>query len=157
MENEDFIKVIANNRKARHNYEITSSLEVGLVLLGSEVKSMRAGKASLVDAYGRVRNGELWIIGMHIAQYKEATFANHEPTRERKLLLHKQEIKKIKRKVQEKGVTLVPLKLYFKNNIAKLELGIARGKRKYDKKVAIAERDAKRDAQREQKQYKYKI
>ena len=157
MENEDFIKVIANNRKARHNYEITSSLEVGLVLLGSEVKSIRAGKASLVDAYGRIRNGELWIIGMHIAQYKEATFANHEPTRERKLLLHKQEIKKIKRKVQEKGVTLVPLKLYFKNNIAKLELGIARGKRKYDKKVSIAERDAKRDAQREQKKYKFKI
>ena len=157
MENEDFIKVIANNRKARHNYEITSSLEVGMVLQGSEVKSLRAGKASLVDAYGRIRNGELWIIGMHIAQYKEATFANHEPTRERKLLLHKQEIKKIKRKVQEKGVTLVPLKLYFKNNIAKLELGIARGKRKYDKKVSIAERDAKRDAQREQKQYKYKI
>ena len=157
MENEDFIKVIANNRKARYNYEITSSLEAGLVLQGSEVKSMRAGKASLVDAYGRIRNGELWIIGMHIAQYKEATFANHEPTRERKLLLHKQEIKKIKRKVEEKGITLVPLKLYFKNNIAKIELGIARGKRKYDKKVSIAERDAKRDIQREQKQFKFKI
>ena len=157
MENEDFIKVIVTNRKARHNYEITSSLEAGLVLQGSEVKSLRAGKASLVDAYGRIRNGELWIIGMHIAQYKEATFANHEPTRDRKLLLHKQEIKKIKRKVEEKGITLVPLKLYFKNNIAKLELGIARGERKYDKKVTIAERDAKRDAQREQKQYKYKI
>ena len=157
MENEDFIKVIANNRKARHNYEITSSLEAGLVLQGSEVKSMRAGKASLVDAYGRIRNNELWIIGMHIAQYKEATFANHEPTRERKLLLHKQEIKKIKRKVEEKGITLVPLKLYFKNNIAKIELGIARGKRKYDKKVSIAERDAKRDIQREQKQFKFKI
>ncbi len=157
MENEDFIKVIATNRKARHNYEITSSLEAGLVLQGSEVKSMRAGKASLVDAYGRIRNSELWIIGMHIAQYKEATFANHEPTRERKLLLHKQEIKKIKRKVEEKGITLVPLKLYFKNNIAKIELGIARGKRKYDKKVSIAERDAKRDIQREQKQFKFKI
>ena len=96
MENEDHIKVIATNRKAQHNYEITSSLEAGLVLQGSEVKSMRAGKASLVDAYGRIRNGELWIIGMHIAQYKEATFANHEPTRERKLLLHKQELIKIK-------------------------------------------------------------
>ena len=156
MENEDHIKVIANNRKARYNYEITSSLEAGMVLQGSEVKSMREGKASLVDAYGRIRNGELWLIGMHIAQYKEATFANHEPTRERKLLLHKQEIKKIKRKVEEKGVTLVLLKLYFKNNIAKLELGIARGKRKYDKKVTIAERDAKRDALREQKQFKYK-
>ena len=157
MENEDHIKVIANNRKARHNYEIISSVEVGLVLQGSEVKSLRAGKGSLVDAYGRIRDGELWMIGMHIAQYKEATFANHDPTRERKLLLHKQEIKKIKRKVEEKGVTLVPLKLYFKNNIAKLELGIARGKRKYDKKVTIAERDAKRDAQREQKQFKFKI
>ncbi len=157
MENEDHIKVIAVNRKARHNYEITSSLEVGLVLQGSEVKSMRAGKASLVDAYGRIRNGELWVIGMHIAQYKEATFANHDPIRERKLLLHKQEIKKIKRKVEEKGVTLIPLKLYFKNNIAKIELGIARGKRKYDKKVTIAERDVKRDLQREQKQFKFKI
>ena len=157
MENEDFIKVIATNRKARHNYEITSSLEAGLVLQGSEVKSLRAGKASLVDAYGRIRNGELWIIGMHIAQYKEATFANHEPTRERKLLLHKQEIKKIKRKVEEKGITLVPLKLYFKNNKAKLELGIARGKRKYDKKVTIAKKDAERDMQREQKKYKFKV
>lgn len=157
MENEDHIKVIAVNRKARHNYEITSSLEVGLVLQGSEVKSMRAGKASLVDAYGRIRNGELWVIGMHIAQYKEATFANHDPIRERKLLLHKQEIKKIKRRVEEKGVTLIPLKLYFKNNIAKIELGIARGKRKYDKKVTIAERDVKRDLQREQKQFKFKI
>ena len=157
MENEDFIKVIATNRKARHNYEITSSVEAGLVLLGSEVKSLRAGKASLVDAYGRIRNGELWIIGMHIAQYKEATFANHEPTRERKLLLHKQEIKKIKRKVEEKGITLVPLKLYFKNNKAKLELGIARGKRKYDKKVTIAKKDAERDMQREQKKYKFKV
>lgn len=157
MENEDHIKVIAVNRKARHNYEITSSLEVGLVLQGSEVKSMRAGKASLVDAYGRIRNGELWVIGMHIAQYKEATFANHDPIRERKLLLHKQEIKKIKRRVEEKGVTLTPLKLYFKNNIAKIELGIARGKRKYDKKVTIAERDVKRDLQREQKQFKFKI
>ncbi len=157
MENEDHIKVIAVNRKARHNYEIASSLEVGLVLQGSEVKSMRAGKASLVDAYGRIRNGELWVIGMHIAQYKEATFANHDPIRERKLLLHKQEIKKIKRRVEEKGVTLIPLKLYFKNNIAKIELGIARGKRKYDKKVTIAERDVKRDLQREQKQFKFKI
>lgn len=157
MENEDFVKIIVTNRKARHNYEITSRLEAGLVLQGSEVKSLRAGKASLADAYGRVRKGEIWIIGMHIAQYKEATFANHDPTRDRKLLLHKQEIKKIKRKVEEKGITLVPLKLYFKNNIAKLELGIARGKRKYDKKIAIAERDAKRDAQREQKQFKYKI
>jgi len=157
MENEDFIKVIANNRKARHNYEIISSLEVGMVLQGSEVKSLRSGKASLVDAYGRIINGELWIIGLHIAQYKEATFANHEPTRERKLLIHKQEIKKLKRKVEEKGITLVPLKLYFKNNIAKLELGIARGKRKYDKKVSIAKKDAERDMQREQKKYKFKI
>lgn len=157
MEKEDFIKVIVTNRKARHDYEITSSVEVGLVLTGSEVKSLRAGKASLVDAYGRIRNGEVWIIGMHIAQYKEATFANHEPTRERKLLLHKQEIKKIKKRVEEKGITLVPLKLYFKNNIAKLELGIARGKRKYDKKVTIAQKDAQRDMQREQKKYKFKV
>ena len=150
------IKVIVTNRKARHNYEIINSIEAGIVLQGSEVKSLRAGNASLVESYARFMKNELWIIGMNIAQYKEATFENHEPMRERKLLLHKNELKKLKRQVEEKGITLIPLKLYFKNHIAKIELGIARGKRQYDKKIAIAQRDAKRDMEREQKKYKFK-
>jgi len=151
------IKIIVTNRKARHNYEIMDSVEAGMVLLGSEVKSLRAGKGSLLDAYARVTKGEVWIIGMHISTYDQATFQNHDPLRERKLLLNKNEIKKLARKVDEKGFTLIPLKLYFKNNRVKVELGIARGKRKYDKKAAIAERDAKRDVDREQKQFKYKL
>lgn len=157
MEDKADIKVIVTNRKARHNYEITNSVEAGLVLVGSEVKSLRQGKASLSDAYARVQKGEVWVIGMHIAHYKEATTENHDPLRERKLLLHRQEIKKLTRQVEEKGVTLIPLKLYFKNNIVKLDLGIARGKRKYDKKEAIAQRDAKRDLEREQKKFKFKV
>lgn len=156
MEEKQEIKNIVTNRKARHNYEITSSVEAGLVLRGSEVKSLRQGKSSLSDSYATVKKGEIWVIGMHIAQYKEATFENHDPLRERKLLLHKQEIKKLNRQIQEKGVTLIPLKLYFKNNIVKMELGLARGKRKYDKKEAIAQRDIKRDMEREQKQFKFK-
>jgi len=157
MEEKTDIKIIVTNRKARHNYEITSSVEAGLVLVGSEVKSLRQGKASLSDAYAKVMNSELWVIGMHIAQYKEATTENHDPLRNRKLLLHKNEIKKLKRQIDEKGVTLIPLKLYFKNNIVKLDLGLARGKRKYDKKEAIAQRDAKRDLEREQKKFKFKV
>lgn len=156
MEEKQEIKNIVTNRKARHNYEITSSVEAGLVLRGSEVKSLRQGKSSLSDSYATVKKGEIWVVGMHIAQYKEATFENHDPLRERKLLLHKQEIKKLNRQIQEKGVTLIPLKLYFKNNIVKMELGLARGKRKYDKKEAIAQRDIKRDMEREQKQFKFK-
>jgi len=157
MENTDEIKIIVTNRKARHDYEITGSYETGLVLVGSEVKSLRQGKASLSDSYARILKGEMWVIGMHIAQYKEATFENHEPLRDRKLLLHRAEIKKLARQVEEKGITLIPLKLYFKNNIAKLDLGLARGKRKYDKKESIARRDAQRDMEREQKKFKFKI
>lgn len=151
------IKVIVTNRKARYDYEIIDNIEAGLVLLGSETKSLREGKANISDAYARIKKGEVWIIGMHISPYKQAAFQNHDPLRERKLLLNKKEIKKIFRRVEEKGVTLVPLKLYFKNNWAKVDLGVARGKRKYDKKEAISRRDAERDLQREQKKYKFKL
>ncbi len=157
MEENAEIKVIVTNRKARYNYEITGNVEAGLVLRGSEVKSLRQGKASLSDAYARVKKGEIWVIGMHIAQYKEATFENHDPLRDRKLLLHKQEIKKLNRQIEEKGVTLIPLKLYFKNNLVKIDLGLAKGKRKYDKKESIAQKDIKRDLEREQKKFKFKV
>jgi len=128
-------KTIVSNRKARHEYEIVDQIEAGLVLVGSEVKSLRAGRANLGDAYARVIKGEVWVIGMHISAYKEATSQNHDPLRERKLLLHRSEIKKLFRRVEEKGFTLIPLRLYFRKNVAKIELGIARGKRQYDKKV----------------------
>ena len=150
-------KLVVTNRKARHQYEIIDHIEAGLVLVGSEVKSLRAGRANLADAYARVIHGEVWVIGMHISQYKEATSQNHDPLRDRKLLLHRSEIKKLARRIDEKGFTLIPLRLYFRKNMAKLELGIARGKRQYDKKLTIAQKDAKRDMEREQKKFKFKI
>ena len=150
-------KTVVSNRKARYEYEIVDQVEAGLVLVGSEVKSLRAGRANLGDAYARVIKGEVWVIGMHISPYKEATSQNHDPLRERKLLLHRSEIKKLFRRVDEKGFTLIPLRLYFRKNIAKIELGIVRGKRQYDKKVAIAQKDAKREMEREQKKFKFKI
>lgn len=153
--NED--KTVVSNRKARHEYEIVDQIEAGLVLKGSEVKSLRAGRANLADAYARVIKGEIWVISMHISPYKEATDQNHEPLRERKLLLHRSEIKKLARRVEEKGFTLIPLRVYFKSNRAKVEIGIARGKRQYDKKTTIAERDARRDLEREQKKFKFKL
>ncbi len=150
-------KTVVNNRKARYEYEIVEQIEAGLVLKGSEVKSLRAGRANLADAYARVIKGEIWVIGMHISPYKEAADQNHEPLRDRKLLLHRSEIKKLKRRIEEKGFTLIPLRLYFKSNKAKVEIGVARGKRQYDKKTTIADRDAKRDLEREQKKFKFKI
>jgi SsrA-binding protein len=150
-------KNVVTNRKARHEYEIIDRIEAGIVLIGSEVKSLRAGKANLGDAYGRVKDNEVWIVDMHISPYDKAAMQPPDPLRERKLLLHRNEIKRLARRMQEKGYTLIPLRVYFKNNLVKLELGIARGKRKYDKKAAIAERDAKRDIDREQKQFKYKL
>jgi SsrA-binding protein len=150
-------KIIITNRKARHDYYIIDEIEAGLALKGSEVKSLREGKVSLSDAYARVQNGEIWLIGMHIPPYEKASFQREDPMRDRKLLLHKNEIKKLIRRVEEKGITLVPLKLYFKRNIVKLALGIARGKRQYDKKETITQRDAKRDLEREQKKFKFKL
>lgn len=142
------IKVVASNRKARHNYEIINSVEAGLALQGTEVKAVREGRVNLTDTYARFRKGELWLIGLHISPYTKSAIQNHEPLRDRKLLLHKQELHKLFRQVEEKGVTLIPLKVYLKRHLVKVELGLGRGKRKYDKRAAIAERDSKRDLDR---------
>lgn len=141
-------KVIASNRKARHDYHIEDVYEAGLVLQGTEVKSLRAGHATLVDGYADVKDGEVWLHGVHIPEYTEGTWTNHEPRRKRKLLLHRNEISKLIGKTKEGGFTLVPLSLYFKDGYAKVEIALARGRKAYDKRQAIAERDAKREAER---------
>jgi SsrA-binding protein len=141
-------KVVAQNRKARHDYAIQDVYEAGLVLQGTEVKSLRLGRASLVDAYGRVRDGEVWLEGLHIPEYTQGTWTNHAPRRSRKLLLHRSEIEKLIDKTKESGLTLVPLSLYFKDGKAKVEIALARGKRTYDKRQDMAARDAAREIQR---------
>ena len=142
------IKVVTTNRKARHDYHIEDSLEAGLVLTGSEIKSIRAGQVNLKDSYGVVRDDELWLVNAHIAPYKQATHYNHEPRRDRKLLLHRREIDRLSGKVQEKGWTMVPLRFYLRDGRAKVELALVRGKRQYDKRKAIAKRDHDREVQR---------
>jgi SsrA-binding protein len=144
--------VIAVNRKAHHDYHIQESLEAGIVLKGSEIKSIRAGKINLSDAYARPENGELWLYNSHIASYDAASYNTHEPIRPRKLLLHRKEIDILAGKVMQKSLTLVPLKLYIKHGVAKVELGIAKGKKVYDKREAIARRDADREIERALKQ-----
>lgn len=141
-------KVIAQNRRARHDYHIEDTYEAGLVLTGTEVKSLRAGHASLVDGYALVRDGEAWLMGVHIPEYTEGTWTNHEPRRPRKLLLHRREIGKLIEKTQEQGLTIVPLALYFKEGKAKVEIAVARGKRSYDKRQDLAKRDAAREMER---------
>jgi SsrA-binding protein len=141
-------KPIAENRKARRDYHFLERLEAGLALTGSEVKSLRAGKASLQQAYADVRDGEVWLIGAHIDTYEQANIANHEPERDRKLLLHRREIDSLYGKVREKGLTLVPVRLYFKNGRAKVELALARGKDVRDKRRDIAKREADRQIER---------
>ncbi len=147
-------KAVTTNRKAFHDYEIIEKFEAGLELRGSEVKSLREGKANLRDSYAVIRDGEVILMGMHIGAYSHTGYLGHEPYRDRKLLLHKQEIRKLVRKVASKGMTIVPLKLYFKNGWAKAEIGLARSKRSYQKKRAIAERDRARDLDREMKERK---
>lgn len=142
-------KLVAQNRKARYDYQVEDTYEAGLVLTGTEVKSLRAGRASLVDGFAEVRGDEIWLLGVHIPEYTQGTWTNHEPRRPRKLLLHRIEIERIAASVAEKGLTLVPLSLYFKDGKAKVEIALARGKRKYDKRQAIARREADREAQRE--------
>ena len=146
-------KIIAENRKARHNYFIEETFEAGLVLKGTEVKSLRQGRANLKDAYAKIKNGEVFVYQMHISPYPFAYYDNHEPLRPRKLLLHKREIKRLFGKVNEKGAALVPLRIYFKQGKAKLTLAVAKGKRKYDKRDAIRRRDEKREAERNRKEY----
>lgn len=141
-------KLIAQNRKARHDYEILDTYECGIVLQGTEVKSLREGKANLIDGYATVDDGEVWLRGVFIPEYDLGTWTNHEPRRPRKLLLHRAEISRLIGKTRESGLTLVPLSLYFKDGRAKCELALARGRRSHDKRHAIAEREATREAQR---------
>ncbi len=141
-------KNITVNRKARHEYLIVQTYEAGIVLQGTEVKALRAGKANLVDSYANLNNGEVWLVGAHISVYEQGNINNHEPTRTRKLLLNKSEIRKLIGKVKEKGLTLIPLRLYFKNGKVKVELALAKGKKVYDKREAIAKRDLQRDQER---------
>jgi SsrA-binding protein len=142
-------KLIAQNRKARHDFHIEDTFEAGLVLTGTEVKSLRAGQASLVDGFGEVSNGEAWLLQVHIPQYTQGTWTNHEARRRRKMLLNRHEIDKIEQRVQTKGLTIVPLSLYFKDGRAKVEIALARGKKQHDKRQAIAEREAKAEARQE--------
>ena len=142
-------KVIARNRRARHEYHIEDVFEASLVLTGTEVKSLRAGRASLADGFGQISDHELWLHNVHIPEYAQGTWTNHEPRRTRKLLMHRKEIDKLARSTQERGLTLVPLSLYFKDGKAKIELGLARGKRSYDKRQDLAKRDAAREVERE--------
>jgi len=141
-------RVIASNRRARHDYELVDTLEAGLVLRGPEVKSLRDGKASMGDAYVIIRRGELFLLKFHISAYDPAYFVNSEPLRERKLLAHKNQIRKCDARLSEKGLTIIPLSIYFKDGRAKLEIALARGKRRYDKRHAIREREDARDTQR---------
>jgi SsrA-binding protein len=141
-------KLIAQNKKARYDYHIDDTWEAGLVLMGTEVKSLRMGRASLVDGYAQVRDGELWLMNVHIPEYLQGTWTNHSARRSRKLLLHKREIQRIIEKTRESGLTLIPLSLYFNDGRAKVEIGLARGKKSHDKRQAIAEREGKREMAR---------
>lgn len=141
------------NRKARHDYFIEEVYEAGIVLTGTEIKSIRNGNCNIKDCYGIIRNGEVFLLNMFVGQYKEGNIFNHEETRNRKLLLHKKEIKKLCEAVSVNGLTLVPIKLYFKNNKLKVQLGVCRGKKDYDKRETIKERDIKRDIAKKLKNY----
>lgn len=148
MPREQGRKLVAQNKKARHDYSIEDVFEAGLVLTGTEVKSLRAGRASLTDGYATIDDGEAWLRGVHIPEYDLGTWTNHEPRRARKLLLRKDELRRIAGKTRETGLTLVPLALYFKDGFAKVEIALARGRKSYDKRQAIAERESKREADR---------
>jgi len=145
---EQGVKVIARNRRARHDYHIEETFEAGLVLTGTEVKSLRAGRASLTEAFAQISGDELWLHGLHIPEYAQGTWTNHDPRRTRKLLLHRKEIDRLASQVAERGFTIVPLSLYFSDGKAKVELALARGKRTYDKRHDLARRDAAREVDR---------
>lgn len=142
------MRVVATNRKARHDYYILDTYEAGMVLTGSEIKSVRAGRVSLREGYVTARNGELWLVNCYIAPYDQANRLNHEPRRDRKLLMHRRQINRLARDVQEPGYTIVPLRMYLKDNWAKVEIALVRGKRQYDKRQAIAKREADRRIRR---------
>ena len=148
MAKNDAIKTVCENRKARHDYFIHETFETGIELKGTEVKSLRVGKANLRDSYAEVKDGEIFVEHMHISPYEQGNIFNHDPLRRRRLLMHKKEILKLFSKTREKGFTLIPLKIYFKNGRAKLELALASGKHTYDKRAALAEKSAQRDIER---------
>ncbi len=138
-------RTVATNRRARHEYEILETVEAGLMLKGTEVKSLRAGQVNFKDAYATIRNREAWLLGCHVSPYSHGTDANHDPERDRKLLLHRREIERLMGKVAERGLTLIPLRVYFKEGRAKVEIGLARGKKLHDKRSAIREREVQRE------------
>ncbi|GAA2175196.1 SsrA-binding protein SmpB [Arthrobacter parietis] len=148
MPKESGRQVVATNRKARHDYQVLDTYEAGIALQGTEVKSLRAGRASLVDGFAIFYNDELWLEGIHIPEYTQGSWTNHAARRRRKLLLHREELTKISHKIRESGYTIVPLQLYFLNGRAKVEIGIARGKREYDKRQTLREQQDSREAQR---------
>ncbi len=141
-------KTVTVNRRATHDYHILETLEAGLSLLGTEIKSIREGRVSIREAYVRPEGEEMWLMGAHVAHYPPAGPANHDPTRSRRLLLHRRQVRELSRRVEAEGMTIVPLRLYLKGGLAKLEIGLARGKRRYDKRAAMAKRDAERQMQR---------
>lgn len=149
MAKESGTKLIAQNKKARFNYTIDESVECGIELKGTEVKSVKNGMISFGDSFGEIENGEVWIRNFHISGYEFSSYFGHDPDRKKKLLLHKEEIKKLLRKTEEKGYTLIPLDVYLKNGRVKIKLGICKGKKQFDKRADIKERDIKRDIQRE--------
>jgi SsrA-binding protein len=149
VEKEDGGRIVATNRKARHDYTVLETVEAGIVLKGTEVKSLRLGNANLTESYATVKKGEIWLLGTHVSPYERGSYSNVDPRRDRKLLLHRKEIRKLSARASETGITLIPLKLYFTStNIAKVLLGVCRGKKEYDRRQDIAERDARRDIRR---------
>jgi len=150
---EKHIKIIGVNRQARYNYFVDDEFECGIELKGTEVKSIKAGKFSFADSYAKIENDELWLTGLHVTPYEFGNIFNHNPDRQRRLLVHKQEIKRLKRKTVEKGLTLVPLKFYLIKGLVKLELGLCKGKKTYDKREEIKKRDVKRDIERDFRNY----
>jgi SsrA-binding protein len=152
MAREQGIKPVASNRKAYHDYFIEETLEAGIVLVGTEVKSLRSGRITLRDSYAEIRDGELYLVGVHISPYEQGTVWNHDPMRVRKLLVHHREIDRLAGRVNERGYSVVPTKVYFKDGRAKVELGLARGKRLYDKRADLAKKDAQRDVERSLKE-----
>src|SRR5262245_3776694 len=147
-DDDDSLKIVARNRRARHEFELLESIEAGIVLTGTEVKSLRNGKASLEEAYAGINEGEVWLFGCDIPEYLQANRMNHKPKRPRKLLLHRREIAKLSSRVSEKGLTIVPLQIYFKDGMAKVEISVARGRKLYDKREALKKQDARRDMDR---------
>lgn len=145
---DDGRKIVCKNKKARFDYELQEKFEAGMVLTGTEVKSLRLGKANLVDAYAKIKNGEVWLVNSHISQYPFTFFGNHEPERMRKLLLHKKEIRKLVGKIKEKGQSLIPLSIYFKDGYAKVEIALAKGKKAYDKRQTLKQKEADREMAR---------